>query len=199
MSGEIVALVVVVVIIFVLAALLGAYLTAHRLDRLHIRTDLARASLAGLLERRHTVAAAVARYLSEGDPDTAAQLTHALSDARTHSPDAVAGIDPTPAPTRPRPDRGEAGRGDDAPDAEQAENRLGVLLAGVDLTTLPRDLADEIDDVTDRVSMARRFYNDAVRDTRALREKSLVRALRLAGRAQMPDYVELVDPPAATS
>ncbi|MFD2393655.1 hypothetical protein ACFSSF_07270 [Dietzia aerolata] len=44
MSGEIVALVVVVVIIFVLAALLGAYLTAHRLDRLHIRTDLARAS-----------------------------------------------------------------------------------------------------------------------------------------------------------
>lgn len=204
MSGEIVALVVVVVIIFVLAALLGAYLTAHRLDRLHIRTDLARASLAGLLERRHTVAAAVAGYLSERDPDTAAQLTHALSDARSHSPDAVAGIDPTPAPTRPRPDRGEAGRGeagrgDDAPDAEQAENRLGVLLAGVDLTTLPRDLADEIDDVTDRVSMARRFYNDAVRDTRALREKSLVRALRLAGRAQMPDYVELVDPPAATS
>ena len=199
MSGEIVALVVVVVIIFVLAALLGAYLTAHRLDRLHIRTDLARASLAGLLERRHTVAAAVARYLSERDPDTAAQLTHALSDARSHSPDAVAGIDPTPAPTRPRPGRGEAGRGDDAPDAEQAENRLGVLLAGVDLTTLPRDLADEIDDVTDRVSMARRFYNDAVRDTRALREKSLVRALRLAGRAQMPDYVELVDPPAATS
>ena len=199
MSGEIVALVVVVVIIFVLAALLGAYLTAHRLDRLHIRTDHARASLAGLLERRHTVAAAVARYLSERDPDTAAQLTHALSDARSHSPDAVAGIDPTPAPTRPSPDRGEAGRGDDAPDAEQAENRLGVLLAGVDLTTLPRDLADEIDDVTDRVSMARRFYNDAVRDTRALREKSLVRALRLAGRAQMPDYVELVDPPAATS
>ena len=36
----------------VTAALLGAYLTAHRLDRLHIRTDLARAALAGALERR---------------------------------------------------------------------------------------------------------------------------------------------------
>ncbi|MDZ4234809.1 MAG: BMP family ABC transporter substrate-binding protein, partial [Dietzia sp.] len=59
------------------------------------------------------------------------------------------------------------------------------------------DLAAELEDVTDRVAMARSFYNDAVRDTRNLREKATVRALRLAGRAPMPDYVELVDHPPA--
>ncbi|MBB1015169.1 NUDIX hydrolase, partial [Dietzia schimae] len=40
-----------------------------------------------------------------------------------------------------------------------------------------------------------RFYNDAVRDTRSLREQAPVRFLRLAGRAPMPGYVELVDAP----
>src|SRR5690606_5498153 len=58
-SVELIVL-VVVVLVAALAALFTAYLTAHRLDRLHIRTDLARAALTGALERRHTVAAAVA-------------------------------------------------------------------------------------------------------------------------------------------
>ena len=43
MSVELIVLVVVLVAALA-AALLGAYLTAHRLDRLHIRTDLARRS-----------------------------------------------------------------------------------------------------------------------------------------------------------
>ncbi|EFV92847.1 hypothetical protein ES5_03948, partial [Dietzia cinnamea P4] len=55
MSVELIVLVVVVLVAALTAALLGAYLTAHRLDRLHIRTDLARAALAGALERRHAV------------------------------------------------------------------------------------------------------------------------------------------------
>ena len=193
MSAE-VLVVVVILSVLVAAALIAAYLTAHRLDRLHIRTNLARTALVGALERRHTAAAAVARHLAGGDPETASRLARALSDARAHPPGAVTGVDPAPAPTgRPRtPDPGgdEAG----APDVERAENTLGAVLAGVDTGALPPDLAAELEDVTDRVLMARRFYNDAVRDTRALREKSTVRALRLAGRAPMPDYVELVDP-----
>lgn len=198
MSGEIVALVVVAVIV-VVGALLAAYLTAHRLDRLHIRTDLARAALVGALGRRHIVGAAIAHHLSGRDPDGADRLTRALAAARAHPPDAVAGVDLTPVPDSRHRDRGEGeGEGDQHwPDAEASENRLGVILAGVDAAALPIDLAHELDDATDRVAMARRFYNDAVRDTRSLREQVIVRALRLAGRAPMPDYVELVDAPPA--
>jgi len=200
MSGELVGLVVVIVVVVVIA-LTTAYLTAHRLDRLHIRTDLARAALSGLLQRRHTLGAAIARDLAGSDPDTADTLTHALRDARAHPPDAVTGHDPAPAPPSRRQDaRGPAVDGtlpgtESTPDAEAAENRLGVVLAGISPHALDPDLADELVDVTDRLSMARRFYNDAVRDTRALRENTVVRVLRLAGRAPMPDYVELVDTP----
>lgn len=195
MSGDLVTLVVVVVALVVIAALVAAYLTAHRLDRLHIRTDLARASLFGLLERRHTVGAAIARDIAERDPDAARRLSEVLQDARMHPPEAVAGHDPTPVPATRRQEREYAGYDRSAPDAEAVENRLGVMLAGVDVTMLPVDLTDELEDVTDRLAMARRFYNDAVRDTRSLREQFIVRTLHLAGRAPMPDYVELVDAP----
>lgn len=196
MSGELVALVVVAVVVL-LGALLAAYLTAHRLDRLHIRTDLARASLVGALGRRHMVGTAIARELADGHPDVADRLSRAVVAARAHPPEAVAGVDPTPVPDRRLRDRGADPNHDDhpCPDAETSENRLGVILAGLDATSLPVDLAHELNDAADRVAMARRFYNDAVRDTRSLREKRIVRVLRLAGRAPMPDYVELVDAP----
>ena len=194
MSGELVLLVVVLALL-VAAALLAAYLTANRLDRLHIRTDLARTSLVGALERRHTVAAAIVRDLGGRDPEAAQQLARALSTARHHPPDSVTGVDPAPDPDR-RSWPADVGPGHQgAPTAELAENTLGMLLAGLDRTALPRDLAAELEDASDRVSMARRFYNDAVRDTRSLREQAGVRVLRLAGRAPMPDYVELVDSP----
>lgn len=194
MSADVVLLVVVLALL-VAAALIAAYHTAHRLDRLHIRTDLARAALVGALERRHTVASAVARELGDHDPETARRLSGALHGARDHPPDAVTGIDPAPEPGGRRwPPDGDASRSA-APTAELAENTLGILLAGLARTVLPDELVTELEDVTDRVSMARRFYNDAVRDTRRLREQAGVRALRLAGRAPMPDYVELVDSP----
>jgi hypothetical protein len=193
-SGEVILLVVVLSLLAA-TALLAAYLTAHRLDRLHIRTDLARAALVGALERRHTVTAAVIVDLADRDPGAARRLSRALALARAHPPDAVAGDDPAPEPDsrgwRPSRDPGD----DEAAEAELAENTLGVLLTGLDETVLPDHLAAELVDVTDRVSMARSFYNDAVRDTRSLREKTTVRALRLAGRAPMPDYVELGDHP----
>jgi 8-oxo-dGTP pyrophosphatase MutT (NUDIX family) len=43
------------------------------------------------------------------------------------------------------------------------------------------------------VLLARRFHNDAVRDTVALRERPLVRALHLGGTAPMPTYFEIVE------
>ena len=48
-------------------------------------------------------------------------------------------------------------------------------------------------DAETRVMMARRFYNDAVRDTRSLADRFLVRLLRLGGRAQRPEYFEIVE------
>ena len=50
-----------------------------------------------------------------------------------------------------------------------------------------------LSDSTARVQLARRFYNDAVSDTRALRTRPLVRILRLGGTAQLPNYFELAD------
>ena len=193
MSAELIVL-VVVISLAVATALLAAYLTAHRLDRLHIRTDQARTALAGALERRHTVATAIARDVAIWDPSAAERITAAVAAARTHRPGAIAGTDPAPEPDRR--DWRDWGAIPHAPDAEHAENALAMMLSTVDVPALPRDLAAEFEDVTDRVAMARRFYNDAVRDTRGLREKVIVRALGLAGRAPMPDYVELVDPPA---
>lgn len=45
-------------------------------------------------------------------------------------------------------------------------------------------------DANARVSLAVRFYNEAVADTRALRLRPAVRALRLAGTAPMPEFFE---------
>jgi hypothetical protein len=49
------------------------------------------------------------------------------------------------------------------------------------------------------VQVARRFYNDAVRDTRSLRARRMPRVLRLAGHVQLPQFFDIDDtvPPQA--
>jgi len=44
------------------------------------------------------------------------------------------------------------------------------------------------------VVIARRIYNDAVRDTLALRSRWMVRWLRLAGSVEAPRYFEITEP-----
>jgi hypothetical protein len=56
-----------------------------------------------------------------------------------------------------------------------------------------RQLVSELRTAIRRVTMARRFHNDAVRATRAVRRQRLVRYLRLAGRAAMPETFEMDD------
>ncbi|HXO12370.1 MAG TPA: NUDIX domain-containing protein, partial [Mycobacterium sp.] len=51
----------------------------------------------------------------------------------------------------------------------------------------------ELADAEARVVLARRFHNDAVRDTLALRERRLVRWFRLAGTAALPSYFEIAE------
>jgi 8-oxo-dGTP pyrophosphatase MutT (NUDIX family) len=149
--------VLVVVVLLVVASCL---LRANRLDRLHVRTDAARAALLAAVDRRAVVARAVARHRAD----------EALRAAATR-PELV-----------PMAER------------EAAENELTALLAAVDRAELPDELRAELAEAERRVLIARRVYNDAVRDTLALRSRRLVRWLRLAGTAPAPGYFEIVDP-----
>ncbi|WOC14248.1 LemA family protein [Gordonia sp. MP11Mi] len=136
---------------------------ATRMDRLNIRVDLTRQALFGALERR----AVVARAIAAANPD--ASGAHDLSAAA----DAAEGADP-------------AGR-------EAAENLLSAAIAHADPAHRSAALTAELADAQTRVTMARRFYNDAVRDVRTLRGRRMVRWLHLAGHAPRPAYFEITE------
>ncbi len=76
---------------------------------------------------------------------------------------------------------------------EAAENELSAALAMVDPSAIPVALVAELADAEARVLLARRFHNDAVRDTLALRERRPVRWLRLGGTAPLPSYFEIAE------
>lgn len=161
----------VAIAVFVgLLAILGAwaYQTANRLDRLHVRYDLSWQALDGALARRAVVARAVAIDAYGGASE--GRRLAALADA---------------AEAAPRQER------------ESRENELSAALAIVDPASLPAGLIAELADAEARVLLARRFHNDAVRDTLALRERFLVRTLRLGGTAALPSYFEIVERPHA--
>ncbi len=80
-----------------------------------------------------------------------------------------------------------------AGEREAAENDLGRRLAALEREELPVGLVTELVDAEQRVMLARRVHNDAVRDTLALRSRRLVRWLRLAGTAPAPSYFEIAD------
>lgn len=151
------AVVLAVVAVIALVAALLASATATRLNRMHVRTDLARASLEAALGRRGAVARAA--Y-----PELGADVARAESRRLTAAAHARA----------------------------DAENTLNAKLAEAMQANPPEPaLAIELHDATTRVELARRFYNDAVTDTRMLRTRPLVRGLRLAGTAPIPEYFDV--------
>jgi len=160
--------VVIVVLVVLLLVLLTvgawAYQTAHRLDRLHVRYDLSWQALDGLLARRAVVARAVAVDAYGAGPE--GKRLAALAGTAERAP--------------------RVGR-------ETAENELSAALALVDPVSLPVALVAELADAEARVTLARRFHNDAVRDTLALRERPAVRWLRLGGTAALPTYFEIAE------
>jgi hypothetical protein len=82
-----------------------------------------------------------------------------------------------------------------APSArEDVENELGRILSALDRCGLEPARASRLADAEQAVVIARRVYNDAVRDTRALRSRRLVRWLHLAGTAALPSYFEIIEP-----
>jgi hypothetical protein len=84
------------------------------------------------------------------------------------------------------------------PDGREAvENAVGRAVAQLAAAPhgLPDDAVAELHEAAVRVQVSRRFYNDAVRDTRALRARRLPRLLRLAGRAGLPPFFDIDDTP----
>jgi len=75
---------------------------------------------------------------------------------------------------------------------EAAENDLSRVLRQLGLDRDAKEVA-ELSLAATRVGLARQFYNDAVRDTRAVRFRPLVRLLRMAGHRPMPAYFEIDD------
>lgn len=159
-----------------IVVLLAMYVswTSTRLDRLHSRVDAARAALDAQLVRRSAVTLELA---ASGllDPASSLLLAGAAHRARAAAPE----------------------------QREAAESELtSALLAAVQdvdlqalLQTEPsgRSLLAELEATTAKVALARRFHNDAVRATIAVRRKAVVRVLRLAGHAPSPTFFEMDD------
>ena len=160
------AVVIALMALVAVLVLIGAwaYQTANRLDRLHVRYDLSWQALDGALARRAVVARAVAVDAYAGGPQ--GKRLAALADTAERAPRSM---------------------------REPAENDLTAALALVDPASLPAALVGELADAEARVLLARRFHNDAVRDTLALRERPAVRLLRLGGTAALPTYFEIVE------
>lgn len=166
-----------VAVLIVLAVLIGAavlltaswaYLTANRLDRLHVRYDLSWQALDAALARRAVVARAIgveAAVDAFGRAPEGKRLA-ALADAAERAPRTA---------------------------REGAENELSAALETVAPSALPVALVAELADAEARVLLARRFHNDAVRDTLALRERPMVRLLHLGGTAALPSYFEIAE------
>jgi hypothetical protein len=165
--------VVVAVAVFCILAVLGLYLlgTAQRLDRLHARVDAAAAAFDAQLRRRCVVATGFSETAGL-DAAGAARLREAVAAAH-----AVTGL------------------GHDREVVESGVTRALIRAVAASRTDIaaPSGPAAELLDEALRASFARRFFNDAVRDALVVRDRRVVRWLRLAGHAPHPAYFEMDD------
>ncbi|MFM7889917.1 MAG: hypothetical protein ACKN96_07705 [Actinomycetota bacterium] len=139
------------------------YLTfsANRLDRLHHRVETSWANLDSILQRRAALAGEIA-HLKEVDPATNLLLTSAAHQARE------AEIS----------ERSEAESG--------LSEALKLLRMESDIPEIYSEVFGELDSITDRLRTAIAIHQESVTATQKRREKLLIRAFRLAGRAPLP-------------
>ena len=154
----------------VVAILLTTWITftVTRLDRLHARVDAAYAALDAQLVRR----AAALLHLAESPGST---LPPALSVELTAAAQGALVLEPA--------------------DRLEAENQVGRAMSELSAhrSALPHESAVELKEAATRVVIARRFFNDAVRDTRTLRARRMPRLLHLAGHRELPQYFDIDD------
>ena len=140
--------------------------TLTRLRRLAVRVARAWTALETQLQRRAGLAEELARdHPGALGEERAARLAVAAAEARAP----VAG------------------------DREAAENALGAELRELpaDLPGVPTALQNDLAGTATRVALARRFFNDAVRDTRALRRRRLTRLLRVHASRPLPRFFDI--------
>jgi hypothetical protein len=149
-----------------LALAVWATWTLTRLHRLEDRVERAWTALDGQLRRRAGLAEELAR-----------QHPAAIGEERAHRLAAAAADARAPV-------------GDDR---ELAENALGRELRALPdvLPGVPPALATDLSGTATRVGLARRFYNDAVRDIRALRRRRLTWLLRLHAGRPLPRFFDI--------
>ena len=173
----------VVLLLIALLVLFVLYLsqTAARLDRLHHRVDTSRAAVQGqFLDRANEVLS----LASSGrlDPASSVLLADAadtaLAEARASDADFTAARCL----------------------AESAlTNALEAAFSDADLVTQiahqpdGRRTLDDLGAAVQKAAWSRRFHNDAVRASQAVRRQRLVRLFRLAGSAPLARTIELDD------
>src|SRR5580692_105871 len=164
-----------IVIVVAVALLAGVYVSwrAGRIDRLHARVEMARAALDVTLLRRGAVALELA---TSGllDPATSLLLAEAVHGTR--------GGD------RPR-DLAES----DLTRALRAAFSQPDFRASLSGKDGADELLAEVESAAHQVFLARKFYNDVVAVTRDARHRPLARALRLSGKAPVPEFFEMDD------
>ena len=167
-------------VVLVVAGLvcLGLWLswTAHRLDRMHHRIEVSRASLDSQLLHRSGTALELATS-GALDPARSLLLVDSAHQARAASPEDFEGAES---------DLSEALR---AVFADPAEVRTLRETPGTG------ELLAELTGDCRKVGLARRFHNDVVVSARVLRSRRRVRWLRLSGRAAGLHTVDLDDEP----
>ena len=196
------------IIVVVVVAILGVYVSwrAGRLDRLHARLEARRAALEVALVRRSSVALELA---SSGllDPATSLQLASAAHDARSaqngHGWVGGQGAEGGQGTQRGRGTEGGQGaeggnNGQELPESDLTRALRAVFgqpgfRSSLDGTEGADELLSELEGAAHQVFLARKFYNDAVAATRAARRPPLVRLLRLAGGAPLPEFFEIED------
>lgn len=167
-----------VLLVALVVVVVGFWLTwtASRIDRIHTRIEVARASLDTWLLRRSGAALELATS-GTLDPARSLLLVDAAHAARAAGPE----------------------------DLESAESDLSEALRAVladadEVNALREDpavrpLLEELAADCRKVELARRFHNDVVVSGRALRSRRRVRWLRLAGRAAPLQTIDLDDVP----
>ncbi|MEP7159551.1 MAG: hypothetical protein ABI746_00440 [Dermatophilaceae bacterium] len=171
-----------VVILLIAVAWYLTY-TAARLDRLHTRVESTYAALDAQLVRR---AEAVLELANSGALDPAGALI--VAGAATDSLEA-----------------GDAAQVEREAIESELTHALRLVTAagqaGTQSATREQNVDDSVrtealtrlDDAHQRVTMARRFHNDAITDVLRLRRNLLVRVFRLAGYTDLPRTVEFDD------
>lgn len=168
----------------VLAALVVWRLSAlaSRIDRLHHRIELSRATLDAQLLRRSQAAESVANS-GLVDPVSAIVLARAASNCWAQSAADPVGIS--------------------LAESELSRDLREVFadpesIADLKLTPEGDELISGLAAACAQVTLSRRFLNDGVQAARLLRKGRLVRIFRLAGRASQPEMFEMDDLAPAT-